>query len=90
MACAKGCCDTQREHYKSIVFGSVVTKEGTKAFDSDMDAYKRLRGDGVQPAAVEGSAFLERTASTVAQAESRPEGTLPHTASLAQLQEWEP
>jgi hypothetical protein len=89
MACARGCCDSQRTHYRSLVFGTTATKKHTQAFDADMGAYARLRADGVQPPQVAGSAVAENAA-TLAQAESRPEGTLGHHATVAELQEWTP
>jgi hypothetical protein len=70
MSCARGCCATQRDHYKSIVFGSAPAESDkvkggyTKQFDADMDAYVRLRKDGVQPPRVDGSAEREKRART--------------------------
>jgi len=66
MSCARGCCATQREHYKSIVFGTPPAESDkfkggyTKHFDADMDAYRQLARDGVQPERVDGSAKLLR------------------------------
>jgi hypothetical protein len=64
MPCSRGCCPTQRDHYKSIVFGTPPAESDkfaggyTKTFDADMDAYRQLRKDGVQPPKVDGSAGL--------------------------------
>lgn len=66
MSCARGCCATQRDHYKSLVFASAPAESDkfpggyTKKFDADMDAYRELRRDGVQPERVDGSASLMR------------------------------
>ena len=39
-----------------------ATKRAEKAKDADMEAYKRLRKDGVQPPSINGSAHLESRA----------------------------
>jgi len=41
-----------------------ATKTAEKAKDADMNAYRRLRRDGVQPPAINGSAKLEAKAET--------------------------
>lgn len=66
MSCARGCCPTQNEHYRSLVVRPVVStmRVQERAEAADMAAYKRLRGDGVQPKAIEGCATLERDANT--------------------------
>lgn len=72
MACSRGCCPTQRDHYKSVAFGASATPfrraeaagktqmEGR--WDKDMPAYKRLRDDGLQPPHIDGCAELESRA----------------------------
>ena len=45
-------------------------KKAWKKLDKDMDAYKRLRGDGVQPASMRNSADLESRAETKMEIES--------------------
>ena len=35
MACAKGCCETQREHYQSVAVGSSQRGDLTKATTDD-------------------------------------------------------
>lgn len=42
-----------------------------KNWNKDMPAYKRLRDQGLQPRAIDGSAVLEATAKTEAQVEGR-------------------
>lgn len=66
MSCARGCCETSADHYRSLVVRPVVSalRVQEKSEAADMAAYKRLRADGVQPNAIEGSAALERDAST--------------------------
>jgi hypothetical protein len=69
MSCARGCCATQREHYKSLVFGTPPAESDkfdggyTKHFDADMNAYVELRRGGVQPERVDGLADLLRQVS---------------------------
>lgn len=69
MPCSRGCCATQREHYKSLVFGTPPAESDkfaggyTKHFDADMNAYRELRKGGVQPEQVDGSAQLLREVS---------------------------
>lgn len=72
MTCAKGCCPSPREHYKSLRFldvgqGSYHQKDRQLA--KDRDAYKRLRQDGLQPKRVDGSHRVEAEATTKAQVE---------------------
>jgi hypothetical protein len=66
MPCSRGCCLTQKDHYRSLVFGTPPAESDTfsggytKHFDADMNAYKELRQGGVQPEQVDGSAALLR------------------------------
>ena len=72
MTCARGCCPTQRDHYRSVTFGASATpfrRSDTVSKDQmegrwhdDMPAYKRLRAEGLQPAQIDGAATLERHA----------------------------
>lgn len=66
MSCARGCCASQSEHYRSLVVRPVVSPQRVheRSEAADMAAYKRLRGDGVQPKAIEGCATLEREANS--------------------------
>lgn len=67
--CARGCCSSQRDHYKSLVFGTPPAESDkfsggyTKQFDADMNAYQELRKGGAQPPRVDGSAQLLRDVS---------------------------
>lgn len=74
MACARGCCPSPRDHYKSIRLGAkatptkasaqetIATEERQKRWDRDMPAYARLRAEGLQPPQIDGSAELEAKA----------------------------
>jgi len=62
MSCARGCCPSPREHYRSLTFvdhGQGSYHDRDRQLRKDLDAYKRLRKDGLQPAHVDGSAKLE-------------------------------
>jgi hypothetical protein len=65
--CARGCCPSQAEHYRSVQIGTgelspevADINRRDKALFTDREAYKRLRKDGLQPASVDGSARLEQ------------------------------
>jgi hypothetical protein len=72
MSCTRGCCATPLEHYRSIRLGADKSKRMsngfTLAFESqeskDMEAYKRLRRNGLQPPDWTGCAELEQRAET--------------------------
>lgn len=50
------------EHWKTIgVLKRSPTSEREVKLDKDLEAYKRLRHDGLQPRSVDGSAKLETT-----------------------------
>lgn len=72
MPCAKGCCDTFAEHVRSVTF---ATKElpGINSRESrlrkDLDAYKRLRKEGLQPLSTQGAARVEAIAEIPQQVE---------------------
>ena len=64
--CARGCCPSQAEHYRTLTIGkgdlspeTADVKKRDNQLVKDRDAYKRLRQDGVQPPSVDGSAALE-------------------------------
>lgn len=69
MTCARGCCPTQRDHYRSVAFGASATpyrRADTVSKDqmegrwrADMPAYQRLKADGIQPQQIDGCAALE-------------------------------
>lgn len=67
MACSRGCCETQREHWGSIQFTGVTpcaTSQMEKQWEKDMPAYKRLRDNGLQPKNIDGAAKIESGAET--------------------------
>ena len=72
MACSHGCCPTNRDHWLSIGTTSAAmpsrgarvaaTASRERALDRDLDAYQRLRRDGVQPRQIDGCAAVEKVA----------------------------
>ena len=72
MSCPRGCCASYREHLDSIRLGVTSPRmQQDRTAERDMHAYKRLRANGVQPKGIEGSAELERGASTTHEVEHR-------------------
>lgn len=71
MSCVRGCCESASEHYRSLALSGVDRPERAKQrqSDADMDSYKRLRGNGVQPRSISGSAALERGAESTFEVE---------------------
>jgi hypothetical protein len=70
MSCPRGCCATYREHITSITLhGPSQRRQADRQEALDMDAYKRLRRNGVQPKQIAGCAELERGASTTHEVE---------------------
>lgn len=81
MDCGKPChCESYRSHLLSVGFaasalpsrkGTVSTVEAKeRTLDGDLDAYKRLRQDGLQPKSVDGSRRLEQRAEHAIEVES--------------------
>lgn len=74
MPCSRGCCGTQAEHYRSIGFAPSATptrnpeakriSEKERRWNRDMDAYQRIRRQGLQPQRIDGCAQLEKHAET--------------------------
>lgn len=64
MACARGCCETSGEHYRSLVIGGPPSAQmqAVKREEADLAAYKRLRAEGHQPPSHVGAAALEKAA----------------------------
>lgn len=73
MTCRRGCCDTQAQHYRSVF---VIAKGQAKAngrerrWARDLDAYRNLRRDGLQPPRIDGARNLEQRADCAEQVES--------------------
>lgn len=71
MSCSRGCCESFKEHVRSVAVSAAATptrRVATNAIEAterqwqvDGDAYKRLRRDGLQPNDIDGSAHLEKT-----------------------------
>jgi len=73
MSCARGCCETQREHYRSLSFygKAAAPVDATESqWSKDMRAYKNLRANGLQPRQIDGAARLEQGAETPLEVES--------------------
>lgn len=81
MACGKPCnCETYRDHLLSVGFAAAAmpsrkgavahTEAKERVLRQDLDAYKRLRRDGLQPPQIDGSARIEKRATTASQVES--------------------
>lgn len=81
MPCARGCCETQREHYLSVGISAAAMpsrngpriareNEREKNLRKDLDAYKDLRDDGIQPHHIDGCHDLAKKAETKAEIEA--------------------
>lgn len=71
MACVRGCCATEKEHYASLNFsGSSIKSQTESQFAKDREAYRRLRQNGLQPPRIDGCAVLEKHATTKAEVET--------------------
>ena len=75
MTCGKPCqCPSYREHLLSVGIGGSPEvqriESSERVLRQDLDAYKRLRGQGLQPRSHDGAAHLERHAVTAAEVES--------------------
>lgn len=76
-----GCCASYRDHVASVSISAAampsrkaaVADQGARdaVLGRDMDAYKRLRADGVQPSGIDGCAHLEKHADQQVQVERR-------------------
>lgn len=83
MSCARGCCESQREHYLSLRLSAEATPSRRpqaieklnieKRWKADHAAYRRLRKDGLHPRTSVGAAEMEKRATSAAQIEGRPE-----------------
>jgi hypothetical protein len=67
MACARGCCATQAEHFRSLKLNPRLRGEGSNhhrefALGADRDAYRSMRRQGLQPPRLMGSYDLARRA----------------------------
>lgn len=60
MACTRGCCATQAEHYRCIVFGGAPTAETLRerALDKDLSAFKAAAQTGTRLRTFSGAAEL--------------------------------
>lgn len=66
MSCTRGCCATEAEHYKSVAMQSAPTGKANdrdRLLSANLDAYYRLRQQGLHPPQIDKSCVLERRAS---------------------------
>lgn len=81
MACARGCCATQLDHYRSIRLSAEATPtkrskryeeitQREKNWEKDIPAAKRLFKQGVEIKSVDGAAEMEAKATTKLEMES--------------------
>jgi hypothetical protein len=80
VTCARGCCASPAEHYRSIRIAaaatptrraSTVAQEATeRQMVTDTAAYKRMRAEGLRPAVTKGAALLEAKATNRFEIES--------------------
>lgn len=71
--CSRGCCPSQAEHYRSLVYSKagIGTKhDRERKLSADMEAYRRLRKQGLQPPRIDGASVTEKHATTKAEVES--------------------
>ena len=76
MSCARGCCESSREHYLSVRLSSTCTpsREGAprtrhienteKRWERDFAAVKQMKREGIVPKTTEGAADLLNRANT--------------------------
>jgi hypothetical protein len=64
MSCARGCCETQAEHYRAVVVRPGASAEARRETQTsrDLAAYKRMVDSGAEPKTFVGAAALERDA----------------------------
>lgn len=72
MSCARGCCGSQAEHFRSVAVAPRFNEVGRPhqrdtALAYDLAAYKAMRQQGLQPPHVEGSYDLSRRATSEAE-----------------------
>lgn len=78
--CARGCCSSQAEHFRSVALTSGALVAGNNAdrrLLRDMRSYRAMIDQGLEPKCMTGAADLEATARSVAEIEGRlPEGLI--------------
>ena len=60
MSCARGCCSTQAEHYRSVRLsaGPSVQESRERRLSRDLDAFQRMSEAGAAPRNIVGAASL--------------------------------
>lgn len=72
MPCARGCCESQAEHFRSLKLNPRLRGTGSHhhrdfQVDADRDAYRAMRRQGLQPPHLTGAYDLQRRATTEAE-----------------------
>lgn len=65
MTCARGCCESFADHIRGVQFSGWTAQEHRQAdrdLTTDLDAYKRMRDQGLRPGKMRGARNLERAA----------------------------
>jgi len=71
MTCARGCCESQLEHFRSLNLAKPTQQAQLESqFAKDREAYRRLRQNGLQPPRIDGCAVLEKHATTKTEIET--------------------
>lgn len=74
MTCARGCCASQAEHFRSLALTTGALVRGNHAdrkLERDMRSYKSMIDQGLEPKCMTGAADLEATATSAAEIEGR-------------------
>jgi hypothetical protein len=62
MSCFAGCCETNREHWRSIGFATKALVQGNRAdqkLSRDLKAYRSMVEQGLEPCRTEGAWELQ-------------------------------
>ena len=62
--CARGCCASQAEHFRSVALARTLpdANRADRRLARDRDAYRALKDQGYQPARLDGAHDLARDA----------------------------
>lgn len=74
MSCARGCCTSQAEHFRSVALtgGALVTGNlADRRLERDMKSYRSMVDQGLEPKCLTGAYDLECTATSTAEIEGR-------------------
>lgn len=87
MSCPRGCCPDYRTHVRGVNVGGFPTQVTMteRKWDKDMDAFKRLTDDGLNPGRLDGAYVMERSArheKEIALGHPLPKGVNPDDISV--------